>query len=191
MTIPASARIVLVHDNSDFNVAATLALTVAGYSVAPFVDPVTALIDLEGARTIEALITRVRFGPDKPNGLALARAAQWMRPHIRVLFTVAPEFGVQAAGSGHFIASPDTPSKIVEGVRRLLTAADFSTAIAEARTRVDAGGTRPGSTIPRTGGYRCTKWPCRLVLFHSHLLELGHCLCWRCREGNSNHRPAR
>ena len=119
------AQIVLVHDDADVNVAATLALTVAGYAVAPFVDPVTALTALKGARTVQALVTCVRFKPEKPNGFVLARAARWMRPDIRVLFTAAPEFVVQAAGLGHFIASPVTPTEIVECVRYLLEGNDF------------------------------------------------------------------
>jgi hypothetical protein len=44
---------------------------------------------------------------------------------IRVLFTAAPEFAVQAAGLGHFIASPVTPTEIVEYVRYLLEGNDF------------------------------------------------------------------
>jgi DNA-binding NtrC family response regulator len=120
------AQIVLVHDDPDFNISATLALTVAGYGVAPFVDPVVALNALEAARTVEVLVTDIRFGPDKPHGLALARTARRMRPDIRVLFTAAPELAPFAVGLGDFIAVPVTPTHLVEGVRRLLTAAaDF------------------------------------------------------------------
>ena len=119
------ARIVVVHDDSDLNVAATVALTVAGYDVAAFVDPMAALHALEDARTVEALVTRMRFGPDKPNGLALARMARRKRPDIRVLFTGQPEFAVHAAGLGDFIAAPITPTDIVEGVRRLLDGDEF------------------------------------------------------------------
>ena len=119
------AQIVLVHDDSDFNIAATLALTVAGYSVASFVDPMSALDALEVARTLEAVITRVRFGPCKPNGIALARMARSKRPDIRVLFVAQPEFAAQAAGLGDFIAAPVTPTEIVESVRRLLATSDF------------------------------------------------------------------
>jgi DNA-binding NtrC family response regulator len=119
------AQIVLVHDDSDFNIAATLALTVAGYGAASFVDPMSALDALEVARTVEALITRVRFGPGKPNGIALARMARLKRPDIRVLFVAQPEFAAQAAGLGDCLAAPVTPTEIVEGVRRLLATSDF------------------------------------------------------------------
>jgi DNA-binding NtrC family response regulator len=119
------AHIVLVHDNSDFNVAATVALTVAGHGVASFVDPVAAIQALEAARTVEALVTRIRFGPDKPDGFALARTARKMRPDIRVLFVALPEFAAAAVGLGDFIAAPMTPTDIVEGVRCLLAANDF------------------------------------------------------------------
>jgi len=124
------ARVVLVHDDSGFNVAATLALTTAGYDVVSFVDPMSAFDALGGARTVEALITRVRFGADRPNGVALARMARWKRPHIRVLFVTRPEFAAQAAGLGDFMAAPATPAEIVEGVRRLLPARDVRPFIA-------------------------------------------------------------
>ena len=119
------ARIVVVHDDSDFNVAATVALTLAGYDVAAFVDPMAALHALEAARTVEALVTRMRFGPGRPNGLELARMARRRRPDIRVLFIAKPEFAVHAAGLGDFIATPTTPTDIVEGVRRLLEGNEF------------------------------------------------------------------
>ena len=119
------ARIVVVHDDADFNVAATVALTVAGYNVASFVDPMVALDSLAAARTVEALVTRVRFGPGKPNGIVLARMARRKRPDIRVLFVAQPEFAARAAGLGDFIAAPVTPTEIVEGVTRLLASADF------------------------------------------------------------------
>jgi DNA-binding NtrC family response regulator len=119
------ARIVLVHSDSDFNIAATVALTVAGYDVASFSDPVMALDSLDTARTVEVLITRMRFGPDKPNGFVLARTARRMRPDIRVLFTAQAEFAQFAAGLGDFIAAPITPTDLVEGVRRLLAVSDF------------------------------------------------------------------
>lgn len=119
------ARVVLVHDDSGFNVAATLALTVAGYDVASFVDPMSAFDALGGARTVEALITRVQFESDRPNGVALARMARSKRPHIRVLFVTRPEFAGQAAGLGDFIAAPVTPAEIVEGVHRLLATGDI------------------------------------------------------------------
>ena len=119
------AQIVLVHDDSDFNVAATLALTVAGLDVAAFVDPTSAIQALERARTVEALVTRIQFGPDKPDGFALARTARKMRPDIRVLFVARPEFAASAVGLGEFIAAPITPTDIVEGVRRVLVVNDF------------------------------------------------------------------
>ena len=119
------AQVVLVHDDSDFNVAATLALTVADYRVASFVDPVAAIRALESARTVEALVTRIRFGPDKPDGFALARTARRMRSDIRVLFTAQAEFAPLAVGLGEFIAAPITPTDVVEGVQRLLAMNDF------------------------------------------------------------------
>ena len=80
---------------------------------------------MEVARTVEALITRVRFGPGTPNGIALARMARRERPDIGVLFVAQPKFAAQAAGLGNFIAAPVTPTEIVEGVRHLLATSDF------------------------------------------------------------------
>ena len=51
-----------------------------------------ALDALENAQRVEVLITRVRFPPGKPNGIALALMARHKRPGIKVLFTARPEF---------------------------------------------------------------------------------------------------
>jgi DNA-binding NtrC family response regulator len=119
------ARVVVVHDDSDFNVAATVALTVAGYEVASFVDPVSAIEALEAAHPVEVLVTRIRFGPDKPNGLILARTARRVRPDIRVLFAALAELAPFTVGLGDFIATPIMPTDVVEGARRLLAVNDF------------------------------------------------------------------
>ncbi len=120
-----SARIVLVHDDPDINIAATVALTVAGYDVASFSDPAMALNSLDAARTVEVLVTRMRFGPNKLNGFRLARAARRARPDIRVLFTAQAEFAPYADKLGDFVAAPITPTNVVEGVRHLLATEDF------------------------------------------------------------------
>ena len=72
------ARVVVVHDDPTF-ADPLAALLRAGQDVALFTDPMAALNALDTARTIEVLVTRVRFAPGQPNGVALARMDQASR----------------------------------------------------------------------------------------------------------------
>lgn len=79
-----------------------------------------ALTAPEAAQQVEVLVTRVRYAPGKPNGIALALMARRKRPGIRMLFAVLPEFEVNAAGLGEFLAMPVSVAEVVETVLRLL-----------------------------------------------------------------------
>jgi hypothetical protein len=71
---------------------------------------------------VEVLITRVRFPPKKPNGIALALMARHKRPGIKVLFTARPEFAQHAEGVGEFMSVPIDLTELVAAVGRLLQA---------------------------------------------------------------------
>ena len=103
------APIVLVHDDIDF----------AGRLIERFTpgmrwyqDPVQALAELEKARTVTFLITRVQFGDGQPVGLSLARLARAVRPQLRVVFTGAPQLREHALGMGEFIPEPVRPEHV-------------------------------------------------------------------------------
>jgi DNA-binding NtrC family response regulator len=114
------ACIVVVHDDPKFVDQLTAALSIAGYDVAAFVDPMAALIALDAAQSLEVLITRVHFGPGTLNGAALARMARSKRPGIRVLFTALPEWEEYAEGLGKFMPLPVSVPGVVDAVRRML-----------------------------------------------------------------------
>ena len=116
------ARVVVVHDEPKFSKQTVDALRLVGYEVAAFTDPMAALDALENAQRVEVLITRVRFPPRKPNGIALALMARHKRPGIKVLFTARPEFAEHAEGVGEFMPMPVSPQELVASVGRLLQA---------------------------------------------------------------------
>jgi len=113
----------MVHDDPEFVDQLATAIGVAGYDVAVFIDPMDALnaFDARGAvdtwRTLEVLVTRVRFAPGTLNGVALARMARSKRPGIRVLFAALPEFAEYAEGLGKFMPLPVSVPDIVDAVR--------------------------------------------------------------------------
>jgi len=72
-------NIIMVHDDHKFIEEAARALGLAGHNVVTFGDPMEALTALENDR-FEILITRVRFPPGRPNGVALAQMALLKRP---------------------------------------------------------------------------------------------------------------
>jgi DNA-binding NtrC family response regulator len=81
-------------------------------------DPNDALTALENAR-FEILITRVRFPPGRPNGVALARMALLKRPGIKVVFTLAPENVEYAEDLGEFVVAPIEMQELVATVARI------------------------------------------------------------------------
>jgi DNA-binding NtrC family response regulator len=114
------ARIVVVHDDQYFREHLTKALNDSGYEAVAFEDSLLAWNALGSANRIEVLITRVRFEPGKPHGIALARWARSSRPSVRVLFTALPEYEKHTGGLGEFLALPVEVGKVVETVAGML-----------------------------------------------------------------------
>src|SRR6266404_6483909 len=112
-------NIIMVHDDPRFIEEATAALRSAGHDIATFGDPMEALNALEAAQHIDILITRVRFAPGRPHGVALANMALLKRPGLKVLFTVAPENIEHAEGVGEFVAAPIDIPELVAKVAEL------------------------------------------------------------------------
>jgi hypothetical protein len=117
------ARMVVVHDEPEF-ADPLAAMLGSDQDVAVFADPMAALDALDTAQTIEVLVTRVRFASGQPHGIALARMARIKRPGIRVLFVARPEFAVDAAGLGTFMARPVSVADVAEAEGRLLHSDD-------------------------------------------------------------------
>jgi DNA-binding NtrC family response regulator len=114
------ARIVLVHDDEEFAIAATIALRNAGYDVATFTDSALALDALLSAKSVELLVTRMQFGPRKPAGGALARMTMMKRSELKVVFTALPQYAQYVEGLGPFLPMPVDLGELVGIVRRLL-----------------------------------------------------------------------
>jgi DNA-binding NtrC family response regulator len=116
-------HIIVVHDEPGFILEAIAALSFAGYSAEGFTDPMAALDALSVPGTA-MLVTRVRFGPGKLHGLALARMAMMKCPGIRILFTALPEFEADMDALGDFAPLPISMPDLVDAVGRAMTSAD-------------------------------------------------------------------
>jgi len=116
--IAMPGSVIMVHDDPSFVEEAAAALKLAGQDVVTFGDPNDALTALENER-FDILITRVRFAPGRPNGVALARMARLKRPGIKVLFTVAPENVQYTEGLGEFVSAPIDIPKLVAMITEL------------------------------------------------------------------------
>ncbi|MEJ0017422.1 MAG: response regulator [Acetobacteraceae bacterium] len=115
------ARVVVVHDDQQFIRATVTALEAAGYDVSSFTDTMSALDALQDAQRFDVLVTRVRFGPGQPNGVALARMAKLQRPTIRILFAALPDTQEFTEGLGDFLAAPVDPDDLVRAVTAALS----------------------------------------------------------------------
>ena len=71
---------------------------------------------------VRVLVTRVDFGPGKPNGIALARMVRVKRPGTKVVFVAREEYAPHAEGLGVFLPMPFNPDVLVAMVGRLLVA---------------------------------------------------------------------
>jgi DNA-binding NtrC family response regulator len=112
------AHIIMVHDDPRFSEEATSALALVGHRVVTFRDPNEALTALENT-IFEILITRVRFPPGRPNGVALARMALLRQPGIKVIFTLAPENVEYAEEIGESVVAPIEIPELVATVARV------------------------------------------------------------------------
>jgi hypothetical protein len=65
--------VVVVHDERNTRDPAVMALRAAFLEAVGFEDPMEALDASDVGSRVRVLVTRVDFGPGKPNGIALAR----------------------------------------------------------------------------------------------------------------------
>ena len=112
----------MVHDEPSFLDPVVASLRAAGHDVAAFADPVLAWEALRLSGEVEILVTRVQFGADKPNGIALARWARERCPAVRILFVALPEFQADVEDLGVLLPRPvSVPEEVAEAVGRLLS----------------------------------------------------------------------
>jgi CheY-like chemotaxis protein len=134
------AAVLVVHDEQNTRELAVSALRAAFIEAVGFADPMAALDAIQASSHIRVLVTRVMFGPDKLNGIALARMVRVKRPDTRVVFVARNEYAPYAEGLGVFLPRPFNPDIFVATVSRLLVARDDDREVeSPARSRRRAG----------------------------------------------------
>ena len=119
------AAVLVVHNERDTRDLAVTALRAAFLEAVGFEDPMAALDAMEASSRVRVLVTRVDFGPGKPNGIALARMVRVKRPSTKVVFVAREEYAAHAEGLGVFLPMPLTnPDILVATVSRLLVTRD-------------------------------------------------------------------
>jgi len=114
------ARVVLVHDDTEFLEKAVAALRAVGHEVAAYSGSRAALSALEQAHLIELLITPITFPVGSPNGVSLALMARHRKREIKILFAALPELREYTDGIGEFLPMPVNIAELVEAASRLL-----------------------------------------------------------------------
>jgi DNA-binding NtrC family response regulator len=118
------AAVLVIHDEQSTRELAVSALHAAFLEAVGFAGPMAALDAIEASSRIRVLVTRVMFGPDKLNGVALARMVRVKRPGIKVVFVAREEYAPHAEGLGVFLPMPFNPYIFVATVSLLLVARD-------------------------------------------------------------------
>jgi DNA-binding NtrC family response regulator len=118
------AAVLVVHDERSTRELAVSALRAAFLEAVGFTDPLAALDAIEASSQVRVLVTRVMFGPDQLNGIALARMVRMKRPGIKLVFVAREEYAPHAEGLGVFLPRPLNPDIFVATVSRLLIARD-------------------------------------------------------------------
>lgn len=112
------AEVVLVVADSTFLHDATLALQAEGLTVAAFSSSMAALKALEGAQSVEVLVTGVSFPRQQPNGMSLALMTLRRRPAVRVMFLGPADVAPAVAELGRLLIEPVAVSDLVAAVRQ-------------------------------------------------------------------------
>jgi DNA-binding NtrC family response regulator len=116
----AVANLIIAYDEPTFAIPLEIGLRRAGHTVSVFSEPLEALNALETTRDVGMLITRVRFSPGQPHGIALARMARLKHARIQILFVARAEFAEEAKDLGEFIPMPANVVEVVKAVERMM-----------------------------------------------------------------------
>ena len=120
-----SAHIVVVHDDPTFLHPLAAALRDTGHQVDAYDSSCRAWNALTEARGVEVLITRVRFPPGEPHGVALAHHAHAHHPGVLILFAAtAAEMAPHTDGLGVRL-TPTNPSHVATAVNRMLLSSEM------------------------------------------------------------------
>jgi DNA-binding NtrC family response regulator len=118
------AAVLVVHNEQSTRELAVSALRAAYIEAVGFADPMVALDAIEASSRVRVLVTRVMFGPNKLNGVALARMVRVKWPGTKVMFVALEEYAPHTEGLGVFLPMPLNPDIFVATVSRLLVARD-------------------------------------------------------------------
>ncbi len=127
------ATVLIVDQEPEARDMLLAAIRAAGYEVASFDDPMTALDALEADRPallvgavplvphlVRVLVTRVIFGPGNLNGVALAHMLRNKLHPVRFVFVGPRKNRGYVDGLGEFVPHPLDPQAVVEAVERAI-----------------------------------------------------------------------
>ena len=117
-----TAPVVVVHQQHDTRQMLVSAVRAAGYEAAGFADPLMALYAI--ASHVRVLVTRLDFGPDKLNGITLARMVRYKGLGVQVVFVGRVENARDLDSTEAFVPHPVDPKAVADAVRRAHAAFD-------------------------------------------------------------------
>ena len=111
------APVVVVHDEVEACEAILRTLSEAGLDAVGFTNPMSVLDAVEPDSRLRVLVTRMSFGPDRLNGLALFRMLSLKRTgNLRAVFIGRPEYREDAQDDGVFLLGPPDPQAVAQAV---------------------------------------------------------------------------
>src|SRR5690242_5676562 len=111
------APVVVVHDDPATCEATLRALSEAGLDAVGFTNPMAALDAVETDGKLRVLVTRMSFGPNTLNGLALFRMLEHKRApgsDLRAVFIGRAEYREVAEADGLFLLRGTDPHAVAE-----------------------------------------------------------------------------
>lgn len=98
-----ATQILIAHNDTLFREALAAGLSLYGYAVEGYGDPVRALSAFANNPDVVLLITRVDFGDAAIDGFSLAMRCTSERPDLKILFAAKPEYREAANRQGVFV----------------------------------------------------------------------------------------
>jgi len=115
-----TAPVVVVHQQHDTRQMLMSAVRAAGYEAAGFADPLIALYAIQTG--VRALVTRLDFGPNKLNGIELARMVRYKGLGVQVVFVGREENARSLDSTEAFVPHPVDPKAVADAIHRALAA---------------------------------------------------------------------
>ena len=118
------AVVLIVEDDVFIRQVAEIMVEDIGYATLTASDVAEALAFLEGAQSIDLLITDIRLKSEAGGGYALARQARILRPNLPVLYVTGSgptEMEGQLVAGAHILQKPYTQDQLQGAVELLFS----------------------------------------------------------------------